>query len=122
MADQVGLQFLSFMYLSNYDLGFVLILLRECLLFCITLMFFYVHQSGRLRSGDHILIIGDTDLAGMSSEQVAQVLRQCGNRVKLVVARGPVVDSTSTVSASVQTPPPVPPLPHSLPQVSRFSH
>lgn len=34
--------------------------------------------------------IGDTDLAGMSSEQVAQVLRQCGNRVKLVIARGPV--------------------------------
>ncbi|XP_077201157.1 multiple PDZ domain protein isoform X4 [Paroedura picta] len=47
-------------------------------------------QHGRLRSGDHILKIGDTDLAGMSSEQVAQVLRQCGNRVKLVIARGPV--------------------------------
>lgn len=26
----------------------------------------------------------------MGSEQVAQVLRQCGNRVKLVIARGPV--------------------------------
>ncbi|XP_041341480.1 multiple PDZ domain protein isoform X13 [Pyrgilauda ruficollis] len=47
-------------------------------------------QHGRLCSGDHILKIGDTDLAGMSSEQVAQVLRQCGNRVKLVIARGPV--------------------------------
>ncbi|XP_060093297.1 multiple PDZ domain protein isoform X21 [Heteronotia binoei] len=47
-------------------------------------------QHGRLHSGDHILKIGDTDLAGMSSEQVAQVLRQCGNRVKLVIARGPV--------------------------------
>ncbi|NWS54923.1 MPDZ protein, partial [Chunga burmeisteri] len=47
-------------------------------------------QHGRLCSGDHILKIGDTDLAGMSSEQVAQVLRQCGNRVKLVVARGPI--------------------------------
>ncbi|XP_053512269.1 multiple PDZ domain protein isoform X1 [Artibeus jamaicensis] len=45
-------------------------------------------QHGRLCSGDHILKIGDTDLAGMSSEQVAQVLRQCGNRVKLVIARG----------------------------------
>nr|DBA28120.1 TPA: hypothetical protein GDO54_008526 [Pyxicephalus adspersus] len=71
-------------------------------------------QNGRLRSGDHILKIGDTDLAGMSSEQVAQVLRQCGNRVKLVIARGPVVDSTTTTaSASVQTPPPVPSLPDS---------
>ncbi|OXB81736.1 UNVERIFIED_CONTAM: hypothetical protein H355_010297 [Colinus virginianus] len=45
-------------------------------------------QHGRLCSGDHILKIGDTDLTGMSSEQVAQVLRQCGNRVKLVIARG----------------------------------
>ncbi|NWX95904.1 MPDZ protein, partial [Nothoprocta ornata] len=49
-------------------------------------------QHGRLCSGDHILKIGDTDLAGMSSEQVAQVLRQCGNRVKLVIARGPLED------------------------------
>ncbi|NXY44417.1 MPDZ protein, partial [Ceuthmochares aereus] len=50
-------------------------------------------QHGRLCSGDHILKIGDTDLAGMSSEQVAQVLRQCGNRVKLVIARGPIEES-----------------------------
>ncbi|XP_068782971.1 multiple PDZ domain protein isoform X21 [Struthio camelus] len=49
-------------------------------------------QHGRLCSGDHILKIGDTDLSGMSSEQVAQVLRQCGNRVKLVIARGPIED------------------------------
>ncbi|XP_057577645.1 multiple PDZ domain protein isoform X2 [Hippopotamus amphibius kiboko] len=47
-------------------------------------------QHGRLCSGDHILKIGDTDLAGMSSEQVAQVLRQCGNRVKLMIARGAI--------------------------------
>ncbi|OPJ67213.1 multiple PDZ domain protein isoform B [Patagioenas fasciata monilis] len=51
-----------------------------------------IELHGRLCSGDHILKIGDTDLAGMSSEQVAQVLRQCGNRVKLVIARGPVED------------------------------
>ncbi|XP_029382846.1 multiple PDZ domain protein isoform X2 [Echeneis naucrates] len=55
-------------------------------------------QDGRLRSGDHILRIGDTDLYGMGSEQVAQVLRQCGNRVKLVVTRGPV-DENPSVSA-----------------------
>uniref|UniRef100_A0A8C9ZXK9 Multiple PDZ domain crumbs cell polarity complex component n=1 Tax=Sander lucioperca TaxID=283035 RepID=A0A8C9ZXK9_SANLU len=55
-------------------------------------------QDGRLRSGDHILRIGDTDLHGMGSEQVAQVLRQCGNRVKLVVTRGPV-DENPSVSA-----------------------
>ncbi|XP_035282566.1 multiple PDZ domain protein isoform X10 [Anguilla anguilla] len=52
-------------------------------------------QDGRLHSGDHILKIGDTDLYGMGSEQVAQVLRQCGNRVKLVITRGGLDDSTS---------------------------
>uniref|UniRef100_A0A665XEY4 Multiple PDZ domain crumbs cell polarity complex component n=1 Tax=Echeneis naucrates TaxID=173247 RepID=A0A665XEY4_ECHNA len=57
-------------------------------------------QDGRLRSGDHILRIGDTDLYGMGSEQVAQVLRQCGNRVKLVVTRGPV-DENPSVSAVI---------------------
>lgn len=31
----------------------------------------------------------------MGSEQVAQVLRQCGNRVKLVVTRGPVDENPS---------------------------
>uniref|UniRef100_A0A7N8YAJ3 Multiple PDZ domain crumbs cell polarity complex component n=1 Tax=Mastacembelus armatus TaxID=205130 RepID=A0A7N8YAJ3_9TELE len=55
-------------------------------------------QDGRLHSGDHILRIGDTDLHGMGSEQVAQVLRQCGNRVKLVVTRTPV-DENPPVSA-----------------------
>ncbi|CAJ1086302.1 multiple PDZ domain protein isoform X5 [Xyrichtys novacula] len=55
-------------------------------------------QDGRLRSGDHILRIGDTDLYGMGSEQVAQVLRQCGNRVKLMVTRGPI-DEAPSVSA-----------------------
>uniref|UniRef100_A0A672H3F1 Multiple PDZ domain crumbs cell polarity complex component n=1 Tax=Salarias fasciatus TaxID=181472 RepID=A0A672H3F1_SALFA len=54
-------------------------------------------QDGRLRSGDHILRIGDTDLLGMGSEQVAQVLRQCGNRVRLVVTRGPSEESPSAV-------------------------
>ncbi|KAG9346900.1 hypothetical protein JZ751_005827 [Albula glossodonta] len=52
-------------------------------------------QDGRLRSGDHILKIGDTDLYGMGSEQVAQVLRQCGNRVKLVITRGGLDDGSS---------------------------
>ncbi|XP_061620288.1 multiple PDZ domain protein isoform X9 [Phyllopteryx taeniolatus] len=63
-------------------------------------------QDGRLRSGDHILRIGDTDLYGMGSEQVAQVLRQCGNRVKLVITRGHV-DENPSVSAS--TPASLPP-------------
>ncbi|KAL6036657.1 hypothetical protein STEG23_013206, partial [Scotinomys teguina] len=58
-------------------------------------------QHGRLCSGDHILKIGDTDLAGMSSEQVAQVLRQCGNRVKLMIARGAVEETVAPSSSSL---------------------
>lgn len=58
-------------------------------------------QHGRLCSGDHILKIGDTDLAGMSSEQVAQVLRQCGNRVKLVIARGAIEEAAASSSLGI---------------------
>ncbi|XP_067283512.1 multiple PDZ domain protein isoform X3 [Pseudorasbora parva] len=52
-------------------------------------------QDGRLRSGDHVLRIGDTDLFGLSSEQVAQVLKQCGNRVRLLISRGTADDAPS---------------------------
>ncbi|XP_055284203.1 multiple PDZ domain protein isoform X6 [Moschus berezovskii] len=58
-------------------------------------------QHGRLCSGDHILKIGDTDLAGMSSEQVAQVLRQCGNRVKLMIARGAIEEPAAPTSLGI---------------------
>lgn len=44
-------------------------------------------QDNRLQSGDHILQIGDVNLRGMGSEQVAAVLRQSGTHVRLVVAR-----------------------------------
>ncbi|XP_055841787.1 patj homolog [Episyrphus balteatus] len=44
-------------------------------------------RDGRLRSGDHILQIGDVNLHDMVSEQVASVLRQSGTHVRLVVAR-----------------------------------
>lgn len=44
-------------------------------------------RNGRLQSGDHILQIGDVNLRGMGSEQVAAVLRQSGSHVRLVVAR-----------------------------------
>ncbi|XP_077445158.1 LOW QUALITY PROTEIN: multiple PDZ domain protein-like [Stigmatopora argus] len=60
-------------------------------------------QDGRLRSGDHILRIGDTDLYGLGSEHVAQVLRQCGNRVKLVITRGHL-DENPSVSTSAPFP------------------
>lgn len=48
-------------------------------------------QDGRLHSGDHIIQIGDVDVRGFGSEQVAQVLRQAGSHVRLIVAR-PITD------------------------------
>ncbi|XP_069482182.1 multiple PDZ domain protein isoform X15 [Ambystoma mexicanum] len=68
-------------------------------------------QHGRLYSGDHILKIGDTDLSGMGSEQVAQVLRQCGNRVKLVIARGPVEDAALPAHSGIPAAPALPSVP-----------
>ncbi|KAM9818273.1 multiple PDZ domain protein-like isoform 8-T8 [Syngnathus typhle] len=53
-------------------------------------------QDKRLRSGDQILRIGDTDLAGMNSEQVAQVLRNAGSKVKLLIARDISKDNFSS--------------------------
>ncbi|CAB1445970.1 unnamed protein product, partial [Pleuronectes platessa] len=50
-------------------------------------------RDKRLRSGDQILRIGDTDLAGMNSEQVAQVLRNAGTKVKLLIARDMTKDN-----------------------------
>ncbi|XP_031670448.1 multiple PDZ domain protein-like [Oncorhynchus kisutch] len=58
----------------------------------------------RLRSGDHILRIGDTDLAGMGNEEVAHVLRNAGSRVKLMIARDVAV-STGTNDLSLSSPP-----------------
>ncbi|XP_051580173.1 multiple PDZ domain protein-like isoform X2 [Myxocyprinus asiaticus] len=59
-------------------------------------------QDGRLHSGDHILQIGDTNLFGLSSEQVAQVLKQCGNRVRLLISHA-TVDDTPPVTAHLPT-------------------
>ncbi|XP_069777307.1 multiple PDZ domain protein isoform X3 [Narcine bancroftii] len=67
-------------------------------------------RDGRLQSGDHILKIGETDLLGMGSEQVAQVLRQCGNCVKLVIARGAVEDSLAAAPQGLPALPSVPPV------------
>ncbi|XP_040834380.1 inaD-like protein [Ochotona curzoniae] len=47
-------------------------------------------RDGRLQTGDYILKIGGTNVQGMTSEQVAQVLRNCGNSVRMLVARNPI--------------------------------
>lgn len=44
-------------------------------------------RDGRLQAGDHLLQINEVALRGFSSDQVAQVLRQTGTQVRLVVGR-----------------------------------
>ncbi|KAK9871938.1 hypothetical protein WA026_015188 [Henosepilachna vigintioctopunctata] len=44
-------------------------------------------KDNRLQSGDHILQIGDVNLRGLGADQVASVLRQAGQEVRMVVAR-----------------------------------
>ncbi|XP_013191214.2 patj homolog [Amyelois transitella] len=63
-------------------------------------------RDGRLKSGDHILQIGDAHLMEMGSEQVAGVLRASGSRVRLVVARP--VDPAHTKIGGGSTAPVVP--------------
>ncbi|KAJ8277508.1 hypothetical protein GJAV_G00075930 [Gymnothorax javanicus] len=49
-------------------------------------------RDGRLRTGDHILRIGDTPTQGLASDQVVRVLQACGSRVRMLVARDPLGD------------------------------
>lgn len=61
-------------------------------------------KDGRLRTDDHILEIGGINVQGMSSEQVAQVLRNCGNHVRMVVARSPLCEISTTPPTPVVDP------------------
>ncbi|NXI58019.1 INADL protein, partial [Chloroceryle aenea] len=61
-------------------------------------------RDGRLQTGDHILQIGGTNVQGMTSEQVAQVLRNCGNSVRMIVARDPKFEVTEAPPAPVSWP------------------
>ncbi|XP_075855000.1 inaD-like protein isoform X3 [Microcebus murinus] len=71
-------------------------------------------RDGRLQTGDHILKIGSTNVQGMTSEQVAQVLRNCGSSVRMLVARDP--------AGEISLPPPTPTaLPVALPTVASRS-
>lgn len=64
-------------------------------------------KDNRLQSGDHILQIGDVQLRGLGSEQVASVLRQAGAQVRMVVAR-PVEPSSADFQNFGSTAPVVP--------------
>ncbi|KAK6320584.1 hypothetical protein J4Q44_G00096910 [Coregonus suidteri] len=46
-------------------------------------------KDGRLRTGDHILGIGETPTGGLSSDQVVKVLQGCGSHVRMLIALGP---------------------------------
>ncbi|XP_031619858.1 patj homolog [Contarinia nasturtii] len=63
-------------------------------------------RDSRLISGDHILQIGDVNLQGMNSEEVANVLRRSGTHVRLVVARpiDPVKSSSQEAESSAIVP------------------
>ncbi|XP_037856647.2 inaD-like protein isoform X5 [Chlorocebus sabaeus] len=61
-------------------------------------------RDGRLQTGDYILKIGGTNVQGMTSEQVAQVLRNCGNSVRMLVARDPAGDISVTPPAPAALP------------------
>ncbi|KAI5101075.1 inaD-like protein isoform X1 [Silurus meridionalis] len=67
-------------------------------------------KDGRMRTGDHILRIGDTPTQGLTSEQVVQALQACGTRVRMLIARDPV--------GSAQPPPPPPHAPTAAPVTS----
>ncbi|XP_023788081.1 inaD-like protein isoform X3 [Cyanistes caeruleus] len=61
-------------------------------------------RDGRLQTGDHILQIGGTNVQGMTSEQVAQVLRNCGNSVRMIVARDPKCEAMDAPPAPASWP------------------
>ncbi|XP_031574464.1 multiple PDZ domain protein-like [Actinia tenebrosa] len=50
-------------------------------------------RDGHLREGDQIMQIGNVNVGGMGSEQVAQVLRKADQHVKLIISR--MVPATS---------------------------
>lgn len=64
-------------------------------------------RDGRLQCGDHVLQIGNVNLRGFSSEQVATVLRQTAPNcpVRIVVARP--VEATSSEYRSIATHAPI---------------
>ncbi|XP_042178919.1 inaD-like protein [Oncorhynchus tshawytscha] len=64
-------------------------------------------KDGRLRTGDHILRIGETPTGGLTSDQVVKVMQGCGSHVRMLIARDP--------SGQYSTSPPPPPPPSASP-------
>lgn len=72
-------------------------------------------RDGRLQTGDYILKIGGTNVQGMTSEQVAQVLRNCGNSVRMLVARDPIGEISVTPPTPTALPVALPAVPNKSP-------
>ncbi|XP_036375406.1 inaD-like protein [Megalops cyprinoides] len=75
-------------------------------------------RDGRLRTGDHILRIGDTPTQGLASDQVVRVLQGCGSHVRMLIARDPLGEPRpapppppTPAAAPVSALPPLPPTP-----------
>ncbi|CAF1198688.1 unnamed protein product [Adineta steineri] len=62
-----------------------------------------VDKDGRIRTGDHIFQINHICVRGMSSEQVASILRQSSQQVRLVVARS--IREPTSIDTTMNTPP-----------------
>lgn len=59
--------------------------------------------------------IGGTNVQGMTSEQVAQVLRNCGNSVRMLVARDPIGEISVTPPTPTALPVALPAVPNRSP-------
>lgn len=68
----------------------------------IFLVFFF--QDGRIHTGDHLFQINHVYVRGMSAEQVAGILRQCSQEVRLVVARSVREGPPTTTSGTSNSP------------------
>ncbi|CAJ1059603.1 inaD-like protein [Xyrichtys novacula] len=73
-------------------------------------------RDGRLKTGDHILRIGNTPTSGLTSDQVVKVLQGCGSHVTMLIARDPRGQKSTAPapppppdSAPISTLPPLPP-------------
>ncbi|CAF4646124.1 unnamed protein product [Rotaria sp. Silwood1] len=56
-------------------------------------------KDGRIHTGDHLFQINHVYVRGMNSEQVAGILRQCSEQVRLVVARN-VREPTTAINTT----------------------
>uniref|UniRef100_A0A671P0E6 InaD-like protein n=1 Tax=Sinocyclocheilus anshuiensis TaxID=1608454 RepID=A0A671P0E6_9TELE len=82
-------------------------------------------KDGRLRTGDHILRIGETSTRGLASDQVVQVLQACGTQVRMLIARDPLgapqpPPPPAPATAPITSLPPPPPVGSKTPNLDGY--